>query len=334
MTYRERISAIRAMGYTPRESGFLELVALHSGYFLRRQYNQFLDRKRGGTTAALIRKLLQKGHATVEGSCTRAPIYRLQRRAFYERIEEPHNRHRRRRGTVGIASKVMALDAILEMRDVAWLGTEAEKRGFLEHVLSIPSLFLPYGRAGGTKKAFRYFADKSPIGFEQDEHSDPPTVLFVYADPGSNAVGFETFLARHKLLFACLPRLRVVLASPLERRLACGKEIFEAFEEDLSGGRLEIIEAKVNRFGRYFDLMRKLPRDDQGNVLKWALDEWNRLEREIDPEDLLPFLKLAAQPSRPDMPNLVRPKFLFNAAKAQYEPLHLAQDYSLFGLLA
>jgi hypothetical protein len=61
VTYRERISAIRAMGYTLREAGFLALVALHSGQFLRRQYNQFLDRKGGGTTAPLIGKLLQKG---------------------------------------------------------------------------------------------------------------------------------------------------------------------------------------------------------------------------------------------------------------------------------
>ena len=334
MTYRERISAIRAIGYTPREAGFLELVALQSGYFLRRQYNQFLERQRGGTTAALIRKLLQKGHVSVEPSCTRTPIYRLRRRAFYERIGEPNNRHRRRRGTVGIASKVMALDAILEMREVAWLGTEAEKRGFFEQGLSIPSLFLPHRRAGGTEKAFRYFVDKTPIGFEPDERSDPPTVLFVYADPGSSAVGFETFLARHKLLFACLPRLRVVHASPLERRLAFGKEVFEAFERELSGRSLEIIEAKVNRFGRYFDLMRKLPRDEQGNVPKWALAERSQLRREIDPEDLLPLMKLAGQPSWPDMRNLVRPKGSFEATEAQYKPLHLGHDYGLFGILA
>ena len=334
MTYRERITAIRAMGYTLREAGFLELVALHSGYFLRRQYNQFLDRKRGGTTAALIRKLFQKRHVSVESSCTRTPIYRLRRRAFYERIGEPNNRHRRRRGTVGIASKVMALDAILEMRDVAWLGTEAEKRGFFEQGLSIPSLFLPHQPASEPEKRFRYFVDKSPIGFEPDERPDPPIPLFVYADPGSSAVGFETFLARYKLLFACLPRLRVIHASPLERRLAYGKELFETFERDLSTRRLEIVEAKVNRFGRYFDLMLKLLRDEQGNAPEWALAERGRLRREIDPENLLPFMKLAARPSRPDMRNIVRPKVSFDAAEARYEPLHLGHDYSLFGLLA
>ena len=297
------------MGYTPREAGFLELVALQSGYFLRRQYNQFLNRKRGGTAAALICKLLQKGHVSVEPSCTRTPIYRLRRRAFYERIGEPNNRHRRRRGTVGIASKVMALDAILEMRDVAWLGTEAEKRGFFEQGLSILSLFLPHRRAGGTKKAFRYFADKSPIGFEPDAPSEPPRPSFVDADPGSSAIGFETFLARHKLLFACLVRFQVVYASPFERRFAFVREIFEASH------RLEIIESRVNRFGRYFDLMRKLPRDQQGEVPKWALAERSRLQREIDPEDLLQFLKLAAQPSRPDMRNLVGPKVSFERCK-------------------
>src|SRR5690606_22987602 len=91
VSHEERIDTIRSLGYTPREAYFLELVAVHSGYFLRRQYSEFLGRKRGGTAAALIRKALQKGHVCAERSCDRTLLYHLRRRAFYERISEPDN---------------------------------------------------------------------------------------------------------------------------------------------------------------------------------------------------------------------------------------------------
>ncbi len=334
MTYRERIDAIRVLGYTHREAGFLELVALQSGYFLRRQYNAFLDRKRGGTAAALIRKLVQRRHVSVEPSCDRTPIYRLGRRAFYDRIEEPNNRHRRRRGTVGIASKVMALDAILEMREVAWLGTEAEKRAFFEEELRIPSPFLPSRKPGGEQRSFRYFVDKIPIGFEPGDQSRPPVVSIIYADSGANPVSFERFLERNRLLFACLPRLQIVHASPSTSRLDAGHSVFEAFRRDLRTRRREIIEAKVNRFSRYFDLMRHLPRDASGAVAAWALPERNRLMSEIDPADLVRLMKFAAQPDRPDMRALARPKTASRPQYVCYRSLHLDHDYRLFGLLA
>lgn len=334
MSHEERIDTIRGFGYTPREAGFLELVAVHSGYFLRRQYSEFLGRKRGGTAAALIRKALQKGDVCVERSCDRTALYHLRRRAFYERIGEPENRHRRRRGTVGIASKVMTLDAILEMRDVVWLGTEAEKRAFFERDLSIPSLFLPSRKPGGGRKSFRYFVERTPIGIERTGQSAPPVVVFIYADPGSNTVGFETFLNRHQLLFACLPRLRVVHASPSSYRSEAAREVFDAFNQDLMSRRPAIIEAKVDRFGRFFDLMLRLPRDAQGKVLQGSIAERNRLGAEIDPEDLVRLTKLSAQPGRPDMRRFIRPKVAFRPREASFMPLHLRDDYRLFGSLA
>ena len=215
MSPQERIDTIRSFGYTEREARFLEFVALHSGYFLRRQYNQFLGQKRGGTAAAMIKKLLAKGQVRVESSCDRTPIYHLGRHSLYELIGEPDNRHRRRRGTIGIASKVMALDVILQLSEIYWLGTEAEKRAFFELKLSIPSPFLPSRNAGGYGETFRYFVDKTPIAYEQNpDHAASPVVSFAYVDPGASTIGFETLLKRNQLLFACLPRLRVLYASP------------------------------------------------------------------------------------------------------------------------
>ena len=38
-------SALESLGYTEREAAFLYLVAAHSGYFLRRQFDYFIDRQ-------------------------------------------------------------------------------------------------------------------------------------------------------------------------------------------------------------------------------------------------------------------------------------------------
>ena len=41
------ILALESFGYTEREAAFLYLVAVHSGYFLRRQFDYFIDRRNG-----------------------------------------------------------------------------------------------------------------------------------------------------------------------------------------------------------------------------------------------------------------------------------------------
>lgn len=334
MTYRERIETIRGFGYTEREALFLELVAVHSGYFLRRQYNQFLGQKRGGTAAALIEKLLAREQVQVESSCSRTPIYHLRRHSLYELIGEPNNRHRRRRGTVGIASKVMALDAILQMGEVAWLGTEAEKRAFFELKLSIPSPFLPCRKAGRYQKSFRYFVDKTPIGYQEADRSSPLEVSFVYVDPGSSTVGFETFLKRNRLLFACLQHLRVVYASPAAARFGAARRVFEDFERNLSGRRREIIEAKIQRVARLLNLVHRLPRDERGAILESGIAERNLLMAEIDPEDLVWLMQLSGRQSESNMRELLRPKLSYGHCEARYKTLHLDHDCRLFGVLA
>jgi hypothetical protein len=41
MTAEERVQAVQALGFLPRQARFLMTVALHSGYCLRRQYMTF-----------------------------------------------------------------------------------------------------------------------------------------------------------------------------------------------------------------------------------------------------------------------------------------------------
>lgn len=53
------IPVIESLGYTRREAAFLYLVAVHSGYFVRRQFDYFIDRNKG----AIVRNFLAKGQA-------------------------------------------------------------------------------------------------------------------------------------------------------------------------------------------------------------------------------------------------------------------------------
>ena len=50
------IPVLQSVGYTEREATFLYLVALYSGYFLRRQYDRFIRRGRGAIAEQLLRR--------------------------------------------------------------------------------------------------------------------------------------------------------------------------------------------------------------------------------------------------------------------------------------
>ena len=49
------IVALKRLGYVERETAFFSLVAHHSGYFVRRQYQQF-GGYRGGFEKRLLRR--------------------------------------------------------------------------------------------------------------------------------------------------------------------------------------------------------------------------------------------------------------------------------------
>lgn len=83
MTTEQRIESVERFGYSRREAAFLVLAALHSGYFLRRQYCAYLGVGFGYPDDILTSKLLRQGHAR-EVSCDvqRLSRYRDARRRF------------------------------------------------------------------------------------------------------------------------------------------------------------------------------------------------------------------------------------------------------------
>jgi hypothetical protein len=56
----EAIAALAQFGYTAREAEFLYIVAVHSGFFLQRQFMQFVEVAGRGPATYFLKKAIQK----------------------------------------------------------------------------------------------------------------------------------------------------------------------------------------------------------------------------------------------------------------------------------
>ncbi len=241
MTSQERIRAIAGMGYLPREAEFLCLAALHSGYFLRRQYRRFLDIESGKREQSLIDKLVDRGHARRTRLGSRTQLIHLCSHPFYRRIGQPENRHRRRRSMPSVRIKLMGLDFVLdrlvgndrEKDSLRFLPTEEAKLDFFRGELGIDRSLLPrkvYPSAKGGSSTTRYFVDKLPIF-----RSGSGAVSFVYIDADSvSCSGFETYLRRHFDLIRALASVRIFFATAEPQKVRWAQRRFRSlFRVDL-----------------------------------------------------------------------------------------------------
>lgn len=256
VTQESRLEALQRLGYSPREAGFLCLAGLHSGYFLRRQYARFLGRAVGGTTAALVDRLVANGHVKAMPLAHNAALYHLCARPFYTALGQEDNRNRREKQPFTIKNKLMALDFVLDHSDKRFLATEQEKTDYFSAAVCAQRATLPaklYRSASSPETTARYFVEKYPIFVE--EH---PTFCFV--DEGlTTSSRFETFLAQYGRLFAALPRFHVlyVAASPIPFRW-----VGPAFERVQAKVRTTAPDPDTARLHEHFSLRRQFESKD------------------------------------------------------------------------
>jgi hypothetical protein len=237
--HQERIESLRELGYNERESTFLYLAAVHSGYFLRRQFCQFLGKEIGGTAAQLVEKVLAKGHARASVWSHNTKLYHLGARPFYAGFGQVDNRNRRERQPAAIKNKLMALDFVLAHRQHFYLATERDKVNYFTESLGIDSSKLPakrYRSRDGSRTTTRYFVDKQPVFLSGAGRSGaPPVVSFCYIDEGLASLSrFETFLSQYRPLFGCLPEFSVVYVATAPLHFEIARRVFHSF----SGGPL------------------------------------------------------------------------------------------------
>lgn len=219
MTVEQRAAAVASMGFTERQAEFLTLVALHSGYCLRRQYAAFTHQKYGKNVCAFLDGLVDQGFARrLTFRADRGRIYHLFARRLYAALGEENNRNRRRATPSVMARKLMLLDFVLARPGFEWYATEAEKRDLFIGRLGVPEAVLPQRtyapvkpHAQGAGNTTRYWIQKLPLFLS----GDPPAVNFVCLVTDPHGTAIDAFVREH------LPLLRHVAHWTLHVAISC-----------------------------------------------------------------------------------------------------------------
>ena len=206
MTHEGRIVALQGLGYTPRQAAFLAVVAVHSGYFLRRQYLAFTGRAHGAATTEFLHTLVARRHAVVSPYDPHTQVYHLTARGLYGAIEQEHNRNRRRVEWPTVVRKLMTLDFVLAHRDAAWFGTEDDKLALVVDRFGLAPSILPTtvyrARRSNAAPTTRVCVDKMPWLISPERS----TVWVAYVNVGPpHEDRLAVFLRQYQPLLAALP---------------------------------------------------------------------------------------------------------------------------------
>ncbi len=228
MTIESQIRAIQALGYSQPEAQFLRLVALHGGYFLRRQFLRCIDAQRGKRAQDFIDELIGRGHVRREVFREDRHLFRLQSKAIYGALGEEDNRNRREHQPSTVRLRLMGLDFILEHPEHRYLGTQPEKLAYFFEQRGIDAQALParFFRSNGTVTT-RYFPD----GFPQFVAStNPPSVSFVYVDDAQLTTdAFRSYLRNYQKLLEALGTVDVVFLTTSANRFLIGQKALARF---------------------------------------------------------------------------------------------------------
>ena len=212
------IPMLENAGYTEQEATFLYLVAVHSGYFLRRQFSRFVQRDRGGLADKFIQKALRLDHLQVIECGQARHVYHLTSRPVYQTILRADSQHRRFKSFGYMQSRLLILDFALDnLRDTI-LEDEAAKVDFFTARCSVRSELLPRGWAGRAV----LFPDGYPIFVSPDG-----TPRFTFFEDGSvTLTRFERYLDQYHPLFSALRAFELVYLSDVEKSFPFARAAF------------------------------------------------------------------------------------------------------------
>jgi hypothetical protein len=131
------ITALQSLGYTQREASFVYLVAVHSGYFLRRQFDYFIDRHRGGIVSRFLEKVRLNGHVQLLDSRHGRQVYHLFHKPLYRLTGDANSQSRRVKGDADVRTRLMKLDYVLENDQDHYLPSDEEKLRFFTDMRGI-----------------------------------------------------------------------------------------------------------------------------------------------------------------------------------------------------
>lgn len=204
MTGIERSHALGCFGYTPRQAHFLTLVALHGGYFLRRQYVQFTGAGHGLAAVRFLAKARAHDHIRELPYGRHGAMFHLYSRQVYATLGQEHNRNRRPAEWIAVVRKLMTLDFVLTQPASQFWATEEDKTALLVE-LNVDKQGWPAKqyrpRHGSKSTTTRYFVDKMPWYRAPDD----PRLWFAYVNAESTLAGFDTFLREYAAVLEAVP---------------------------------------------------------------------------------------------------------------------------------
>jgi hypothetical protein len=212
--FAERAADAAALGFTARQAEFLTLVALHSGYCLRRQYSSFCALSYGKNVRNFLDGLVDRQLARrVTFRADRGHVYHLFARSIYAALQQEDNRNRPYASPALIARKLMVLDFVLDEPGRDWFVTEQEKLHLFTECLHVPPHALPRRTydsiLGAPDSTVRYFIHKLPIFLT----NEPPRVHFVYLVTDPDATDITLFLRDHRALLSHLSSWTLVVTT-------------------------------------------------------------------------------------------------------------------------
>ena len=205
----EAIAALTQFGYTSREAEFLYIVAVHSGFFLQRQFMQFVDVAGRGPATYFLKKAIQKQHVR-EHLPERGTqkIYHLFSRTVYAALGNENSRHRKP-GRYGLLEKaavrVLGLDFVLSHLGCQFLEEETDKVSYFVEANHVGADALPakifHGQTGVETR--RYFVERFPIFISSDASASLTNFTYIEDDIRSLQT-FASFIQRYRPLFDAL----------------------------------------------------------------------------------------------------------------------------------
>ncbi|MGC2161510.1 MAG: hypothetical protein WA634_06370 [Silvibacterium sp.] len=238
------VPVLESVGYTEREAAFLYLVALHSGYFLRRQYDRFIQRERGAIAAQLLRKAFALGHLQSIACGQARFVYHLAAKEVYAAVGLAASQHRRLKGDAQIKSRLMVLDFVLDHLDGSILDSPEAKLGYFTQTHGLDEAVLPHAPRG----AAHLFAEEFPI-----LNKDGEAVHFSFFEEGAlSSSGFENFLRRYRSLFTALSGFELLYLADSDRNFErAGKVFASRYPEKRARGITAMTPRGVDHFLDY-----------------------------------------------------------------------------------
>ncbi|MBB5343357.1 hypothetical protein [Tunturibacter empetritectus] len=238
------IASLESVGYLEREASFLYLVAIHSGYFLSRQFCQFVKRERGALPTRFLEKASRLHHIRVIECGRGRHIYHLISKPVYEALGRRDSQNRRIKGDAHVKSRLMVLDFILANLGANLLEDEVSKVDFFTTQCGVPNESLPRSYAG----RLMYFSDGFPILV-----SNTGIPRFTFFDEGQvTATRFERYLKQYQPLFAALGEFELIYLADTESSSARASATFNRFvPPDRLRGVTQLTPMGVEHFIEY-----------------------------------------------------------------------------------